>query len=158
MRVSQLHRSIGTDCPSISLVWNTIIYRVMNAYWWSGAIDKELRGMSSLLNRAINALSFELHIPGYQFCSPGTHLEKRLTRGDRGINSLYAACREHDIVYSHSNDLAERHVADNILATKASKRIAARDSTLGKRVAAVWTAMKAKKKSAWVWKQRRRRM
>jgi len=74
--------------------------------------------MSSLLNRAINALPFELHIPGYQFCGPGTHLEKRLARGDRGINSLDAACREHDIAYSRSNDLAERHVADNISSRK----------------------------------------
>jgi len=32
----------------------------------------------------------------------------------RGINPLDAACREHDIAYSRSNDLAERHVADNI--------------------------------------------
>ncbi|KYN09174.1 hypothetical protein ALC57_18713 [Trachymyrmex cornetzi] len=32
----------------------------------------------SLLNRAINALPFELHIPGYQFCGPGTRLTKRL--------------------------------------------------------------------------------
>lgn len=101
-----------------------------------------------LLNRAINALPFELHIPGYQFCGPGTHLEKRLARGDRGINLLDAACREHDIAYSQSNDLAKRHVADNILAVKARKRITARDSTLGERAAAaaVWAAMKAKTK------------
>lgn len=101
-----------------------------------------------LLNRAINALPFELHIPGYQFCGPGTHLEKRLARGDQGINLLDAACREHDIAYSHSNDLAKRHVADNILAAKARKRIIARDSTLGERAAAaaVWAAMKAKTK------------
>jgi len=60
-----------------------------------------------LLNRAIDALPFELHIPEYQFCGPETQLEKRLVRGDRGINLLDAACREHDIAYSHSNDLAE---------------------------------------------------
>jgi len=47
--------------------------------------------MSSLLNRAINTLPFELHILGYQFCGPGTHLEKRLARGDQGINPLDAA-------------------------------------------------------------------
>jgi len=101
-----------------------------------------------LLNRAINTLPFELHIPGYQFCGPGTHLEERLARGDRGINPLDAACREHDIAYSRSNDLANRHVADNILADKARKRIIARDSTLGERAAAtaVWAAMKAKTK------------
>jgi len=62
-----------------------------------------------LLNRAINTLPFELHIPGYQFCGPGMHLEKRLARGDRGINPLDAACREHDIAYLHSNDLAETY-------------------------------------------------
>src|SRR5215831_16051291 len=88
-----------------------------------------------LLNRAINTLPFELHIPGYQFCGPGTHLEEQLARGDRGINPLDAACREHDIAYSRSNDLANRHVAD-----KARKRIITRDSTLGKRTAAtaIW--------------------
>jgi len=61
---------------------------------------------------------------------------------------LDAACREHDIAYSHSNELAERHVADKILAEKARKRIIAKNSTLGKRAAAaaVWAAMKAKTK------------
>ncbi|KYN18433.1 hypothetical protein ALC57_09263, partial [Trachymyrmex cornetzi] len=76
-----------------------------------------------------------LHIPGYQFCGPGTRLEKRLARGDRGINPLDAACRKHDIAYSHSNDLTERHTADNILAEKARKRITASDSTLAAGVA-----------------------
>jgi len=56
-----------------------------------------------------------------------------LARSDRGINSLNAACRH--IAYSHSNDLAERHV-DNILAEKAQKRITASDLTLKKRAAA----------------------
>ena len=101
-----------------------------------------------LLNRAINALSIELHIPGYQFCGPGTRLQKRLTRGDQDINPLDAACREHDIAYSRNDNLTERHAADNILADKARQRIVARDSTLGERAAAaaVWAAMKAKTK------------
>jgi len=61
---------------------------------------------------------------------------------------LDAACRGHDIAYSRSNDLTERHVADIILAEKARKRIVARDSSLGERAAAaaVWAAMKAKTK------------
>jgi len=101
-----------------------------------------------LLNRAVNALPFELHIPGYQFCGPGTRLAKRLARGDAGINPLDAACREHDIAYSRSNDLTDRHAADDILAEKARKRITASDSALGERAAAaaVWAAMKAKTK------------
>lgn len=102
----------------------------------------------SLLNRMINALPVELHIPGYQFCGPGTHLEKRLVRGDRGINPLDAACRDHDIAYSLSNNLDERRAADKLLASKAKERIVTGDSTLGERAAAaiVWAAMKAKTK------------
>jgi len=96
----------------------------------------------------MNALPFKLYIPGYQFCGPGTYLEERLIRGDRGTNPLNAARREHAIAYLHSNDLAERHVADKILAEKARKRIIARNSTLGERAAAaaVWATIKAKTK------------
>ena len=107
---------------------------------------------AGLLNSAINALPFELHVPGYQFCGPGTHLAKRLERGDRGINPLDAACREHDIAYSRSKELVDRHVADRILADKARERITAKDATFGERAVAtaVWAAMKAKTKLAWV--------
>ena len=103
---------------------------------------------SGLLNRAINALPIELHIPGYQFCGPGTHVEERLARGDQGVNPLDAACREHDIAYSRSNELTERHAADKVLAEKAKTRIVAKDSSFGERAAAtaVWAAMKAKTK------------
>lgn len=114
----------------------------------------------SLLNRAINALPIELHIPGYRFCGPGTRLEERLARGDRGINPLDTACREHDIAYSHSTDLSERHVADRILAERARQRITARDSTFGEKAAAtaVWAAMKAKTKMGMGMKPRKRKI
>ncbi|KYN19300.1 hypothetical protein ALC57_08368 [Trachymyrmex cornetzi] len=94
------------------------------------------RGMISgagLLNKTINALPFEVHIPGYQFYGPGTRLVKRLARGDRGINRLDAACREHDITYSGSNDLVDRHIADRVLAERARERITASDSTFGEK-------------------------
>ena len=52
---------------------------------------------SGLINNLINKLPFELHIPGYQYCGPGTHIQKRLSRGDSGINPLDSACKEHDI-------------------------------------------------------------
>ena len=100
----------------------------------------------SLLNRTINALPFELHIPGYQFCSPGTRLTKQLARDDAGINPLDAACRKHDIAYFRSNDLTDRHATDKVLAEDARKRVTVRDSALSERAAAaaVWVAMKAK--------------
>lgn len=56
-----------------------------------------------LLNKIIDKLPFELHVPGYQYCGPGTHLQKRLTRGDPGINPLDTACKRHDIAYTDKN-------------------------------------------------------
>ncbi|EFN73362.1 hypothetical protein EAG_15832, partial [Camponotus floridanus] len=87
----------------------------------------------------------ELHVPGYQFCGPGTRLAKPLARGG---NPLDAACREHDIAYLRSDALADRHVADRALGARAFERIRAGDSTLDERVtaSAVWAAMKAKTK------------
>ncbi|KYN22202.1 hypothetical protein ALC57_05404 [Trachymyrmex cornetzi] len=112
-------------------------------------VDSEVqRCRLCLLNRTINALPFELHIPGYQFCGPGIHLAKRLARGDRGVNPLDVACRKHDIAYSQNNNLADRHIADRILTEKARQRITASDSTIGEKAAAtaIWAAMKTKTK------------
>lgn len=101
-----------------------------------------------LLNHLINKLPFELHLPGYQFCGPGTKLQVRLNRGDKGINPLDAACREHDIAYSKNKDLYSRHQADQILENKAWKRVLDKDTSIGERANAylVTNAMKAKVK------------
>lgn len=101
-----------------------------------------------LINSIINRLPFEAHIPGYRFCGPGTKLQKRLDRGDRGINSLDEAFREHDIAYSQHSDLESRHKADLILANKAWERAKASDASLGEKAAAwaVTNVMKAKVK------------
>lgn len=102
----------------------------------------------SWLNSVINRLPIELHIPGYQFCGPGTKLKKRLARGDTGINKLDQACREHDIAYSKNKDLKERHTADLQLANRAWERVTAADSNTGERLAAwaVTNGMKSKVK------------
>lgn len=103
---------------------------------------------AGLLNSTINSLPFELHIPGYQYCGPGTKLEKRLLRGDPGINSLDVACKAHDIAYSQNKGLEGRHVADKILQEKAWQRVKAKDASLGEKAAALMVtgAMKAKTK------------
>lgn len=36
-----------------------------------------------LVDDLINRLPFEFYIPGYQFCEPGTRLQKRLARNDK---------------------------------------------------------------------------
>lgn len=101
-----------------------------------------------ILNTLINRLPFEAHVPGYQFCGPGTNLKKRLARGDKGINLLDAACRDHDITYSNSSELSKRHEADNILENRAWERVKAADSSKKEKAIAymVTNAMKAKRK------------
>lgn len=102
-----------------------------------------------LINTAINKLPIELHIPGYNYCGPGTKLQKRLQRGDRGINPLDDACKEHDIAYEkYPDNISERHRADKILGKRAWERVTAKDSKIGEKLAALGVAgtMKAKVK------------
>lgn len=101
-----------------------------------------------ILNNIIDHLPIELHMPGYQFCGPGTKLKKRLARGDKGINPLDAACKEHDIVYSQNKNLIERNQADKILSERAWERVLSKESTIGEKTSAymVTNAMKAKTK------------
>lgn len=101
-----------------------------------------------VLNTLINKLPVELHIPGYRFCGPGTRLSKRLARGDKGINLLDEACKEHDIAYSKFQDLQNRHEADKILSEKAWKRVRSKDAGFGEKAAALTIAgiMKGKTK------------
>lgn len=103
---------------------------------------------SGVLNTLINKLPIELHIPGYRFCGPGTHLQKRLQRGDRGINLLDEACKDHDIAYAQSRELSKRHEADQILAERAWKRFRSKDATVGEKLSALTIAgvMKGKTK------------
>ena len=57
----------------------------------------------------------------YSFCGPGTKLDKRLSEGYTGVNSLDKACRNHDIAYSKYKKTKDRNRADDILAQESSK-------------------------------------
>lgn len=100
------------------------------------------------MNTLINKLPIELHLPGYQYCGPGTKLDKRLARGDPGINGLDKACKAHDIAYSKFQDKTNRHKADKILIDKSWERVKSKDSSLRERADAllVTNVMKAKVK------------
>ena len=102
----------------------------------------------SVLNKGIDLLPVELHVPGYKFCGPGTKLKQRLKRGDKGINKLDEACKAHDIAYSKYSDNERRRQADRQLADSAWARAKASDASLGERAAAwaITTAMNAKAK------------
>lgn len=99
---------------------------------------------SGLLNNLINNLPFEAHLPGYNFCGPGTKLEKRLLRGDKGINKLDEACMQHDIAYTKSNDLKQRHKADLTLLNMAKQRTRTKDVSRGEKLAS-WLVSKVMK-------------
>lgn len=118
---------------------------------WSG---------KGFVNRLINRLPVELHIPGgYQYCGPGTKLQERLARGDSGINPLDAACKEHDIAYSKNRENLEiRHAADKVLTEKAWTRVLAQDAGLLEKAAAwsVANIMKVKTKLGMGVRQKRK--
>ena len=73
---------------------------------------------------------------------PGTKLEKRLKRGDKGINRLDRISRQHDIDYSKAKNLQDKWKAD-------TKMIKAIESLPGSRTMTeriVRRIMQAKKK------------
>ena len=82
-------------------------------------IEEDLTPESSLVDNLINLLPFEIRVPGYHFCGPGTRLNERLEKGEKGVNPLDSYCREHDIAYANSGD---RSKADCLLAKRAFAR------------------------------------
>ena len=104
--------------------------------------------LGKVINKSIDLLPVELHLPGYQYCGPGTNLAKRLQRGDPGINKLDAACKQHDIAYSKYSDSTNRAKADKELAERAWERVKSSDASFGEKAAAwsVTNIMKAKSK------------
>ena len=113
-----------------------------------------------IVNSIINSLPFETHVPGYQFCGPGTKLKKRLTRGYKGINPLDTACRDHDIVYASSKNLDDRHKAEEELENRAWERFKAKDTPRKEKLVAyaVTNMMKAKRKIGMCCKGKRKRV
>lgn len=104
---------------------------------------------SGIVNSLINRLPIELHIPGYQYCGPGTKVRKRVKRGDQGVNPLDAACKKHDLAYLDNLDnLDARHKADYDLEQSAWKRVQSKDASASEKGAAwlVTNIMKAKQR------------
>lgn len=101
-------------------------------------VDGDEYNEESFLDALIDLLPFEMHVPGYKFCGPGTKLSKRIKQGDVGINLMDEACREHDIAYSDKN--TNRQQADRKLAEKAFSRMLAGETPPDERTVAMMTA------------------
>ena len=63
----------------------------------------------------------DFHWPGYQYMGPGTHLKKRLARGDPGINRLDRIARAHDMDYDLAKDSKDKWVADRKMIAQVDK-------------------------------------
>ena len=69
----------------------------------------------SLLNKAINNLPFEMHLPGHKFTGPGTKLKKLLNQDltpkewSKPVNRVVKAAYHHDVCYLKSDDTATRN-------------------------------------------------
>ena len=70
------------------------------------------RGAGVDVQKWLGKTGIEFHWPGYQYMGPGTHLKKRLARGDKGINRLDKIAKIHDIDYSRSKTLEDKWAAD----------------------------------------------
>ena len=56
------------------------------------------RGGKFDIQKAIEKTGIEFYIPSYRYAGPGTHLQKRLKRGDKDINRLDEIAKKHDCV------------------------------------------------------------
>ena len=69
----------------------------------------------SLLNKVINNLPVEMHLPGHNFTGPGTKLKKRLNpdltpkKWSKPINHVDKAAYHHDVCYLKNDDTATRN-------------------------------------------------
>ena len=69
----------------------------------------------SLLNKAINNLPFEMHLPGHNFTGPGAKLKKWLNpdltpkKWSKPVNRVNKAAYHHDICYLKNDDTATRN-------------------------------------------------
>ena len=69
----------------------------------------------SLLNKAINNLPFEMHLPGHNFTGPGTNLKKRLNpdltpkKRSKPVNRVDMAAYNYDLCYLKNDDTATRN-------------------------------------------------
>ena len=70
------------------------------------------RGTGLDIQKWLGKTGIEFHWPGYQYMGPGTHLKKRLARGDPGINRLDRISKQHDIDYSKAKSLSDKWKAD----------------------------------------------
>ncbi|XP_039294610.1 uncharacterized protein LOC111054155 isoform X6 [Nilaparvata lugens] len=96
-------------------------------------INQQLAGLVAFYNYIINDLNTELHIPGTNFCGPGTQLEQRMHQ--KGNHPSDEACKKHDLAYRLYSESEPRMLADIELGLTALKRLLSLDASALERFA-----------------------
>lgn len=74
-----------------------------------------IKSGKGVINKMINALPMEMHLPGHQFTGPGTRLDKRLKADgtpqpwSKPINRVDEIAMQHDICYKNNKDTKTRN-------------------------------------------------
>ena len=71
------------------------------------------RGGKFDFQKAIEKTGIEFHIPTYSYAGPGTHLPKRLKRGNKPKNRLDLIAQKHDIAYSNAKNMKDKWKVDD---------------------------------------------
>ena len=71
------------------------------------------RGAALDIQKLIEKTGKEFHWPRANYLGPGIRLQRRLKRGDRGINRLDKLAKIHDIDYSKAKSLKDKWKADD---------------------------------------------
>ena len=71
------------------------------------------RGAALDIQQLIEKTGKEFHWPKANYLRPGTWLQQRLKRGDRGVNRLDELAKIHDIDYFKAKSLKDKWKADN---------------------------------------------
>ena len=71
------------------------------------------RGAALDIQKLIEKTGKEFHWPKMNYLGPGTRLQERLKRGDRGVNRLDELAKIHDIDYSKAKSLKDKWKADD---------------------------------------------
>ena len=79
------------------------------------------RGAGLDIQKLIEKTGKEFHWPKMNYLGPGTQLQKRLRRGDQGVNRLDGLAKIHDTDYSKAKNLQDKWKADDKMIRAISK-------------------------------------
>ena len=79
------------------------------------------RGAALDIQKLIEKTGKELHWSKMNYLGPGTQLQKRLRRGDQGVNRLDGLAKIHDIDYSKAKNLQDKWKANDKMIRAISK-------------------------------------